>query len=306
MKQFLRDYFLFNRRERNGILFLVFLLSIVSCLSGYLQTSTLSDPQKAAWKVLTFDSHSDTGYAASYSSHTVYPESKQLRQQIRYFYFNPNTIGAKEWMLLGLSEKQTRIVIHYCEKGGRFRKPGDLKKLYGLSPAQDSLLEPWVKIPEDTFNANKNRPDTLYAHKAFNLKLKPGEVLDLNKTDSAGLLKVPCIGPAFASRIIQYRNRLGGFAWKEQLQEVFGMDEARYQCMESYILLETKELSTIKINTASLDELKKHPYIRWNMARAIVNYRARHGRYKSIEDVKAIELADEDLIRRIKPYLSFE
>lgn len=47
-------------------------------------------------------------------------------------------------------------------------------------------------------------------------------VVNLNDADTTTLMLIHGIGPTFASRIVRYRDRLGGFTHKEQLLEVYG------------------------------------------------------------------------------------
>ncbi|HXC05297.1 MAG TPA: helix-hairpin-helix domain-containing protein, partial [Bacteroidia bacterium] len=263
MRPFLRDYFLFNRRERNGILLLVSILTALILILCFLQSGFRSIPDAAEFRQLASQSETGSSQVEVFTrTKKVYPvlESKQV--PVRYFYFNPNTLDATGWMSLGLSEKQTHIILNYRNKGGKFRKAEDLSKIYGLHPEQDSLLRPWIRIPPDS-SARPARllfPDTVHQTVKAGHKLKAGEVLDLNEADSALLTRIPCTGPAFARRILVYRNKLGGFASKEQLMEVFGMDEERYNCMESFVHTGKGVYQKLALNKASIEQLKTHPY----------------------------------------------
>ncbi len=315
MRQFFRDYFLFNRRERNGTLVLLSIMSILIGVLAYLHADVANVQEKDSFRMteLTEDAEPPDPPRSVERKREEWKEAESKRAPVQYFYFDPNTLGSEGWLKLGLSEKQTRIILNYVMKGGHFRKATDLKKIYGLSAKQDSLLEPYIRVPAEI----RNRKDTVVkwvrsasdtqqiVHKSGN-KLKAGELLNLNEADSAMLVRLPCIGPAFAKRILSYRERLGGYAEKAQLLEVFGMDEERYTCFAGNISLGEGVTRKLKINKATPEELKSHPYIRWNLAKSIVNYRLKHGPFKSIEELKSIELIDEEFIKRIKPYVSFE
>jgi len=117
---------------------------------------------------------------------------------------------------------------------------------------------------------------------------------------------LPGIGPAFAHRILAYRQRMGGFYAPEQLLEVFGIDSLRYESVARNVLADTLLLSKIHINQAGMEDLRQHPYIRWNLARAIVNYRMLHGPFHSLSDMAKLELLDKALLAKLRPYLSFQ
>jgi competence protein ComEA len=315
VRQFFRDYFLFNRRERNGTLVLLSIMLILIGVLTYLHNDVVNVNEKDSFRIqeLTEEEEPHDQLRTMERKREEWKEVEPKRVPVQYFYFDPNTLGSEGWLKLGLSEKQTRIILNYVMKGGHFRKAADLKKIYGLSTKQDSLLEPYIRIPAEIKNKKdsvvkwvKSGSDTQQVFHRSGNKLKAGELLNLNEADSAMLVRLPCIGPTFAKRILSYRERLGGYAEKAQLLEVFGMDEERYACFVSNISLGQGVTRKLKINKATPEELKSHPYIRWNLAKSIVNYRLKHGPFKSIEELKSLELIDEEFIKRIKPYVSFE
>src|SRR5437660_80245 len=63
----------------------------------------------------------------------------------------------------------------------------------------------------------KKSPDNDHPATApvFYKKATAGTVIELNTADSAKLTELKGIGPSFARRIVNYRNRLGGFIRKE-------------------------------------------------------------------------------------------
>jgi competence protein ComEA len=120
------------------------------------------------------------------------------------------------------------------------------------------------------------------------------------------LIKVKGIGPYIAMKIIEQRTKLGGFYSKEQLREVYRVDSIRYAEIEPYLTVDPFEVKKLNINTATLDELKVHPYIRYNIANSIISIRQQHGRFSTIEGIKKSHLVTEDIFRKIAPYLTVE
>lgn len=136
-------------------------------------------------------------------------------------------------------------------------------------------------------------------------KLTTGETIELNSADTTILKKIPGIGSSYASRIVKYRASLGGFSSKNQLKEVWGMTSELYEGITPYITLERK-IKRIRINSLSLDELRKHPYINYKQAKVIVDIRTRKGNIKSINRLALLDEFTEKDIKRLSPYLSFE
>ena len=127
-------------------------------------------------------------------------------------------------------------------------------------------------------------------------------LVDINDADSIAFIALPGIGPRLASRILNFREKLGGFYSSDQLSEVYGLPDSTFQNIRQYLHL-AGSVKTININTASKDELRVHPYIRWNLANAIVEYRNQHGNFQSLEDLKNISVIDETTYNKLIHYL---
>jgi len=193
--------------------------------------------------------------------------------------------------LLGLSERQATTIQHYTAKGGRFYKPEDVKKIYNVTNDDYKRLLPYINIPE-----------TVYIRK----KLRPGEVVELNTADSAKLTELKGIGPAFATRIVRYRGRLGGFFYKEQLKQIVGIDSLKYADLSSQVSTDPSKVKKIDINTVSFNQLRLFPYLSYNQVNAIIQYRVQHGKYSSPADIKNIVLLDDRTLHLIEPYINFK
>lgn len=127
-------------------------------------------------------------------------------------------------------------------------------------------------------------------------------LLELNAADSVALTTLKGIGPSFARRIIRYRARLGGFRNISQLMEVYGMDRERFELLKKQVALDTTLISLLNINTLPADTLKEHPYVRWKLANLIVNYRAKHGPYLSVPDLRKLDLVTDSIYSKLAPY----
>lgn len=216
---------------------------------------------------------------------------------------------------MGLSRKQAESVEKYKRKGGKFRKVEDLKKIYVIDEQFYESIAPFVTIEGKPKNGGDtdtnilgespqvNTSSTYTSKRKFRKELK---VIEINTADTLELKSLPGIGSSFARRIVKYRNLLGGYHSLDQLLEVYGMDEQRFDGFKAWIKVESQPLTAINVNTAEVKELGRHPYVDWNLARAIVNYREQHGSYDRLEDLKALHLVNEEIYAKIAPYLSVQ
>ncbi len=135
-------------------------------------------------------------------------------------------------------------------------------------------------------------------------KLTAGETILLNSSDTTEWKKVPGIGSSFASRIVKYRNQLGGFISVEQLREVYGIDNEMYSRISPYIQADGN-FRKIQINKLEFKELLSHPYLNYKQVQAIMNLRKKKGNIVSVNEMAMLdEFTTEDL-ERLSNYLEF-
>jgi competence protein ComEA len=213
-------------------------------------------------------------------------DSKGKPTSTKLFAFNPNHLPATQWQKLGLSLRQIKGVKNYEAKGGRFYTKADVKKMYTLSPKDYERLAPYIQLPEAGETEGK----------------KILKRVDLNTADSASLTQLKGIGPGFARRIIQYRKRLGGYHSKQQLKEVFGMDDMRYNDVQAQFTLKRGGIKRMNVNQVEFEDLKNFPYLSYKQMNAIIQYRKQHGDYESFDELHNVAILDDAVLRRIKPY----
>ena len=299
MKNWLINAFGFSKRQYNGLLYLVILIIIVTAAPYLYSFFKKKDTVKSKTETLALQKLElvDRYEKKRYKDARNEIEEVESKRKIQYFEFNPNLITEKEWQQFGLSYKQAKSIVNYVKKGGKFYKPEDLKKMYTISPKKYEELLPYVSIPKvETFEKKAYSPY---------VKKEP-VVIEINRADTLELDKIRGVGPAFARRIVKYRERLGGFYNKEQLFEVFGVDTPKFNEIKDQISIDLGSISKININTAEFDDLKRHPYLSFKQMNAIVNYRKQHGSYKSIDDLGKILIIKPETIQKIAPYLDFK
>jgi competence ComEA-like helix-hairpin-helix protein len=215
------------------------------------------------------------------------------------FYFDPNTLNAEGWKQLGVNERTIRTITHYLQKGGTFRVAEDLKRIYGLSKMDCEKLIPYVRI-ESAAESSKLKYQNDSARKPRSPVLTP---IDINSADTTAFILLPGIGSKLATRIINFREKLGGFYSIDQVGETFGLPDSTFQKIKRFLKLPDPVVKNININTATLEELKTHPYIRWQLAKSIVAYRNEHGAFKSLEELKNIMAITMQHYEKMVPYL---
>ena len=127
-------------------------------------------------------------------------------------------------------------------------------------------------------------------------------IVEINSADSAAWEALPGIGARLAARLIAFRDKLGGFYSVEQVKELYGLPDSTFQLLKPYLTVNAKLVHKININSAAKEELKVHPYIRWQLASMIVDYRKEHGTFASIDDLKKIQQITDDVFVKMAPY----
>ena len=307
MRDLFKQFFVYNKRERNGILVLLVLLLmllIAPYLIPYLPVGKEEfDYSDFAAEIAEFKRQQQLLAAGEVEEKSTTKVLERETIPVELFPFDPNDASFDDLRRLGLHPKIAHTIINYRDKGGIFRYKTDIQKIYGFSNDDYTRLEAYISLPEEV---------TTPVIKSVKDEVKPSVdrappepvVVELNSADSLQLIALRGIGPVYSSRILQYRDRLGGFAKKEQLLEVYGIDSVLLEQVTPYIMLQSEDIARLSVNTASVDELAGHPYISYNLARQMVNYRKHHGQYKNVDDIRKLYLVDDDIFKKISPYLT--
>ena len=276
----IKDYFQFNKKERNGILllsFILFFLILFYQFSYLLKTETktdFSDFEKAL---------SELEYAN---------EVPQLKEKNSLFKFNPNTLNDDGWLALGLSEGKLKVLRNYQKSGGYFKQKEDLQRCYAFGDAFYNTIKEYVSIPEiHELESKILQPITL------------PQIIELNQADSLELISIKGIGPFYSKQILKYRNDLGGFYSYNQFSEIWGLEKLDVEKFKLQTLIDTLYISKINVNTIKIEQLKIHPYLNYKQAKMIVNFRIQHGDFRQVKDIQKIRPISPEIFRKIAPYL---
>ncbi|WP_456103973.1 helix-hairpin-helix domain-containing protein [Prevotella sp.] len=321
----LKSIFYLHRSDRKVFLVLLFFIAI--CFGFIIivgnDTTTTADATNDSVKVQKRSSFSNKEQLPE----VITAEGKHL------FTFDPNTASAEQLQQLGLAPYQVRNIIKYRSKGGIYRSPMDFARLYGLTRKQYRELEPYITIDDDYEPAStlasvqayiaKKEADKQAAHAAYEaykmqntykpykgndrdtlrypLKLKIGEHINLAMADTTQLKKVPGIGSGWARAIVNYSKRLGGYVTVGQLQEIEGFPEEALP----YFSITNPQTEKINLNTATLAQLRKHPYMNFYQAKAICDYRRLKGKLTNLSQLRLLKDFTSEAIERLRPYVEF-
>ena len=226
---------------------------------------------------------------------------------ITLFEFNPNTATLEEFTQLGLSVKVAKTIVKYRNKGGQFYKKEDFKKIYSITQSDYERLVDFIKIPsKNVKKVDEPSPKKTFPEKFNKSKKKEQLVIDINQAGEEEFKKLYGIGPSFSKRIVKYRNILGGFTSIEQLQEVYGLSDSTYQKIKPHLVLKTAIPKKINLNTATVEELKAHPYLNYRQAKAIIAYRDQHGDFSAVEGLQELVAISSETYQKIVLYLKVE
>jgi competence ComEA-like helix-hairpin-helix protein len=305
--RWLVDYFDLHRSERNGVavmLSLILAMLLLQFLIPYfIKTKTQDFTEITALAKQYKQQLAQNPAPNNYQNQSLVDLEKPEDKAHSLFTFDPNTLPLEGFVELGISPRIAGNIIKYRNKGGKFRKPEDFKKIYGLKENQLNELLPYITIAENASNNSVERNYASNYEKKEPAKLK---MIDLNSADSLSLMEIRGIGPAFAGRILKFRNALGGFTDKEQLREVYGIDSAKFETIAPQLIINESSVKRINLNTATYEELNMHPYISSKQANAIIQYKRKHGNFKDIAVLKSIYAIDEKSFVKMSPYLTTE
>lgn len=230
---------------------------------------------------------------------------KKITPKFEPFHFDPNLASDSDFRKLGFKPYIASRIIKYREAGGSFRSKKDLLKIFGIDSLLVKRLDPFIDIAPLPESNSPSSIRMVKVEKPKPVKNPPKLRMDLNIATSEELQKIRGIGPFYAKNILNYREKLGGFHSMRQLNEVYRMTPAIVELLKDHTFLGAS-IQKLPINSDSLVELADHPYITWNQAKVIVNYRKQHGTFTEAEELLNIKIIDDSLYQKISPYISVE
>ena len=303
MKKKREKIFLLTEEQWLGLLILGVIIAATLVGMKYLQpadepTILVEDSIKTDFK--DYQVKQDSLYKAKWKK-TYKRDTIAIRMQM----FDPNTVDSMTLLHLGFKPWQAKNMLKYRAKGGKYRKKEDLKKLYGMTDSMYLALTPYIYI-KDSIVVDSARIDSVHMDSLPKWKSpKKDTILNLRTADTTELKLIRGIGSYRAKMIVRYREQLGGYARVEQIMEARGMDKVIADSILPHFYIDSVVVNKIPINHIRPEVLQRHPYLNFEQAKAIYEYRRKHIRIKSAEELKKIKGLSPTDIEKILIYLDF-
>lgn len=318
MKNRIKDYFSFSRGEQRGLTILLGLLLLSLLVNLYLPLLIPVkefDPEPFRKQVDEFltalakadslaslknDAEGNKKYSVGAPDLSAYLSDP--------FFFDPNSADEETWRRTGLDGRTIQSILRYRQKGGMFRDKTDLKKIYTMQDSIYQLLEPYIFIKKDE-KPPAPSPSQHKEKNSFPEKEKAPyviEIIELNTADSSSLISLPGIGPYYAEKIMQYREKLGGYHDFQQLLEIRGVDSTRLAGLAGQVTTDPQMILKMDLNTVTFKEMLRHPYFEYFLVKAIFSYRDKAKRIRSVDELRDLDIMYDELYEKIAPYLSVE
>ena len=289
-KNFITDYLSFTKKERTGtiviLLLIVIFITVPFFYPFFIHPKATDDKafkaemdqliikQIDSTQKFSYKNYAKGNGQNSREEYTAVETVKKVEAEL--FSFDPNTLDEAGWQQLGLRDKTIMTIQKFVSKGGKFYKPEDISKIWGLHDDEIKRLLPYIVIAQKKNNYTDNK-----TFDKKNSENKPNEkpkytpnIIDINTADTAMLIALPGIGSKLAQRIIVFRDKLGGFYKVDQVGETFGLKDSVFQLLKARFIIAPAPVKQLNINVATMEELKAHPYLRYIIANNIIQYRS--------------------------------
>ncbi len=294
MKKLKSHFLQLNKRQRNGVFFLAFLIIIFQIL----------------YFAVDFTSHK-LGVDFPVPQHTYNLKIDSIKQialnnrKTVLYTFNPNFLTDFRASKLGMSVAEIDRLLAYRKTGKYVNSAKEFQQVTKVNDSLLSKIKGYFKFPEWVKNKtkfnNQNKSKDSYKSATANFFT----IQDINTATAQDLQRINGIGKALSARIIKYRNKLGGFYFKDQLSEVYGLSpEVIQKTQKQFKILSKPKIKKLNINEATFKQVLHLPYIDYELTKKIFNYRDEFAEIQSLEELKKIDGFPLDKYDRIILYLS--
>ena len=288
----IKSFFVFNSSQRNGILFLLLLVSGFAVISNYIDFTTENLLDTNSKEVLALQKELD-------SIKTLLMESNQPK----IYPFNPNFITDFKGYKLGMSSEEIDRLLDYRKQNKWINSKEDFQKVTKVSDSFLDQISSYFKFPDWISNPKPKYSDWRkgFKEKTFDQKI------DLNIATQLHLEEINGIGKSFSKRIVDYRSKLVGFSDDIQLYEVYGLDyQVVKRVLNEFTVKTPKEIIKMNLNKISASDIATIPGISFELVKRIWEFRILNERIVDFMELKKIEGLTERKLQGIQLYLKLE
>ena len=296
MKNFIKEYFNFSKREQNGmlVLFAILLFLIVANIFVSVHKSN----QKVDFS--EFETEID--------SFLVYQQTHFDDSEL--FAFDPNTASREDLLRLGLSPKSVNGIMNYRDKGYKFYKPEDITRVRTLKPEEFEVIKDYIVIEKSSYGNNNRQYNRDYSYRD---EVRPEPQLFDFDPNTATKDELEQLGfkPWQAENIMKYRNKGGRFKQPSDIAKIHGVDAGFAEKLMPYIKIESQSQTAsydilVNINTATASDFQKLKGIGEAYSKRIVAYREKLGGFISVEQLREVYGMTDDLYNSISANLEIK
>jgi DNA uptake protein ComE-like DNA-binding protein len=282
--------FFFTRRQRQGLMLLLLLIVCLQAAIHFADFDSTRPVSLAGRQWLAMARSVDSMQRTHPPPPKIYP-------------FNPNFITDYKGYRLGMTVPEIDRLFAFRKTGKFVNSASEFQRVTGISDSLLSAISPFFKFPDWVTEKKANASSGL---KKRQWKEAEIVVADINTADAGALIAIRGIGPALSARILDMRQRLGGFVSMQQMDDVWGLQpEAVGELKRHFDVLKAPSVPKLKVNEASLKELLGFPYFHYPIGKNVLTYRSMHGRISDAGDLLNIEGIPAEKIKIIALYLEF-
>lgn len=277
------SFFKWTNTQKIGVFSLLLLIILLQIVYFYIDFSPIS-----AFSEITYETFKNEQLS-----------SEKKKENIEIKPFNPTFLSKRIAEKLGVSPEEYQRLVVFRQSGKYINSKEDFQKVTKISDTLLYKISPYFKFPDWVLQKQK----LLSEKKQLQNRVK----LDINTATETDFIEVYGVGEKLSQRIVKYRQRLQGFSFKEQINEIYGLSpEVIERIWQKFEIKNQPEIVKININTASKNELLKVPYFDFKDAEAVIIYRSKVGIVKNIDELIQINEFSQEKIKKIKVYLSAE
>jgi len=288
-----KSHFVFNRSQRNGILFLILLIVGLLGIYQFIDFTEENILDTTSPEIVAIQNELDSLRTAKIAS-----------RKPKKYPFNPNFITDFKGYTLGMSPEEIDRLKQFREKDQWINSVKDFQKVTKISDSLLAEISPYFKFPEWVTNPKPKKKyykNNGFVEKSFQQKI------DLNVATQEQLRKISGIGEALSKRIITYREKLAGFSNDTQLHNVYGLNpEVVKRALNEFTVKTPKEIVKMNLNTISASDIATIPGISFELSKKIWEFRTLRGQINNFSELEKIEGMTPRKLTGIQLYLTLD